>query len=646
MPRDASVDADDDARATRIRERETCASLVRFVRFVALERGRLRERAYHDATRESASADDASREDGGLVHRNEGSVQRARLLKLRARVARVRMQPRRARRPRVNLVAVATRNAARGDRGATPDDARERGAEDGYASDRSRASSGFSEGETSDRVGELLALLAHAPYAHESLEDGAGRSRGWTGSGSTMSRTGVIRVGVDHQASVEVGVDATFERGRLSEREARFLGALVWPTRGGRGARASKSPARKSPGKSRGEGARAREDARVAATVEDGENRAAVKIEEGGASDDDARGEDDEEEVSNRREPAFTDEEIAASRAALEDDLRRGGADEESLLGLRTIGAAHAREGWDDEEVAVFAEHATRYCDDLFRLRAKLPKKSMRDVVSYYYNVWQIGYMNYGRVDVEGAEEPAPRERARRGPAPKYTAEQVQREKDEKSLRGFVDWIRGVAINTKRAMLNVHRAPTTARVKGHMMTRWRTVPRSEDADEGVAREAYLKDLKRRMTAARFTKEEQEAAARMKANAKSSKGSHAKATKTTTTAEGDGGKKTASAPADAAAPTPKKRKRRIDDGTPKICRNCQAMETKQWRLPVEGAGVLCNACGLRDRKQAKKNAAGAAGETERTPKEKKTPEGKDNLKKKRSPKPTPDRSFQL
>ena len=359
---------------------------------------------------------------------------------------------------------------------------------------------------------------------------------------------------------------------------------------------------------------------------------------------------DEEEDVSNRDgERGFTDEEIAASRAALEEELRRGGADEDSLLGLRTIGAAGAREGWDDEEVAAFAEHATRYGDDLFRLRAKLPKKSMRDVVNYYYNVWQVGFANYGRVDVEGAEEPAPRERARRGPAPKYTVEQVRREKDEKSLRGFVDWIRGVAINTKRAMLNVHRAPTTARVKGHMMTRWRTVTRSEDADDGVAREAYLKDLKRRMTAARFTKEEQEAAARMKTKAKSSKASSAKVTKTASS--GDAAtktKKTASAPADG-APTPKKRKRRIDDGQPKICRNCRAMETKQWRLPVEGAGVLCNACGLRDRKQAKKNEASAAGETEPTPKENKTPDrGKDGLKKKRSPglKPTPDRNFQL
>ena len=548
----------DDADATRVYE--TCASVVRFARSLALERGRLLEC-------------DASR------------VHRARLLRLRARLQRVRAQPRRARRERC----------------------------------------------ASDGVGALLALLRHAPCAHESLDDVDRRSRGWTGRG--MARTGTIRVGEAHQANVEALSEgrATFERGKMSEREKRLAGDVAWP--------------RANVGR-----AKAKARTRARPTGGEGSDGAATANGERAAKTDAVK--DAEEDVSNRPgERGFTDEEIAMARAALEEELRRGGADEDSLLGLRTIGAAGAREGWDDEEVAVFAEHATRYGDDLFRLRAKLPKKSMRDVVNYYYNVWQVGFANYGRVDVEGAEEPAPRERARRGPAPKYTVEQVRREKDEKSLRGFVDWIRGVAINTKRAMLNVHRAPTTARVKGHMMTRWRTVTRSEDADDGVAREreAYLKDLKRRMTAARFTKEEQEAAARMKTKAKSSKASSAKVTKTASS--GDAAtktKKTASAPADG-APTPKKRKRRIDDGQPKICRNCRAMETKQWRLPVEGAGVLCNACGLRDRKQAKKNEASAAGETEPTPKENKTPDrGKDGLKKKRSPglKPTPDRNFQL
>lgn len=50
-------------------------------------------------------------------------------------------------------------------------------------------------------------------------------------------------------------------------------------------------------------------------------------------------------------------------------------------------------------------------------------------------------------------------------------------------------------INIKRAMLNVYRASTTARVKGYMMMCWCIVMWSEDVDDGVVREVYLKDLK-------------------------------------------------------------------------------------------------------------------------------------------------------
>ena len=70
-------------------------------------------------------------------------------------------------------------------------------------------------------------------------------------------------------------------------------------------------------------------------------------------------------------------------------------------------------------------------------------------------------------------------------------------------------------MNTKRAMLNVHRAPTTARFKGHMMTRWRSV--AFDSSDGA--KEYLKDLTRRMHAAKFTPEEREVAAKMKAAAR-------------------------------------------------------------------------------------------------------------------------------
>lgn len=512
--------------ASRRKEtRETCERLLTFVRVVATESGRAVETETFG--------------DG-----NEGLAHRGRLLKLRVRVARVRMQPKRARRPasRVrengdvrddggglrrqrSLAEMATRNAARlagRDRGD-----RERGdgeaaspTPSGYGSDRSFGTTTYSEGETSSRLEDLLALLAHAPYEHESLEDG-GRPRGWTGSGSTMSRTGVIRVGVDHQARVEATTDATFARGTMDAREERYLGTMAWPTTNVVKA-SSSSPVRAGtrPSALRGTKASTRPEVEE---KEETEKKDDVKTEKKETIDEeeDQKG-DDEDDATTERRPLVSEEDIAAARRALEENLRRAGVGE-SLLGLATIGAAGSSARWNEEEKTTFAEHVNKYCDDLFRLCVKLPDKTMRDVVDYYYNVWQVGCKNHGRVDVEGAEEPAHgargvgrgRGRPRGGAAPKFTSEEVQRERDDKSIQNFVDWIRGVAMNTKRAMLNVHRAPTTARFKGHMMTRWRSV--AFDSSDGA--KEYLKDLTRRMHAAKFTPEEREAAAKMKAAAK-------------------------------------------------------------------------------------------------------------------------------
>jgi len=502
--------------ASRRKEtRETCERLLTFLRVVATESGRAREMETFG--------------DG-----NEGLAHRGRLLKLRVRVARVRMQPKRARRPasRVrengdvrddgglrrqrSLAEMATRNAARlagRDRG---DGEAPSPTPSGYGSDRSFGTTTYSEGETSSRLEDLLALLAHAPYEHESLEDG-GRPRGWTGSGSTMSRTGVIRVGVDHQARVEATTDATFARGTMDAREERYLGTMAWPTTNV--VKASSSlPVRvgKRPSALRG----TKSSTLPEVDVEAKEEKEDVKTEKKETADEDDK-DDDEDDATTERRPLVSEEDIAASRRALEENLRRAGVGE-SLLGLATIGAAGSSARWNEEEKTTFAEHVNKYCDDLFRLCVKLPDKTMRDVVDYYYNVWQVGYKNHGRVDVEGAEEPAHgvrgvgRGRGRpRGAAPKFTSEQVRRERDDKSIQNFVDWIRGVAMNTKRAMLNVHRAPTTARFKGHMMTRWRSV--AFDSSDGA--KEYLKDLTRRMHAAKFTPEEREVAAKMKAAAR-------------------------------------------------------------------------------------------------------------------------------
>lgn len=51
------------------------------------------------------------------------------------------------------------------------------------------------------------------------------------------------------------------------------------------------------------------------------------------------------------------DEEIVVLCVVFEEELWCGGVDEDSLLGLRIIGVAGAREGWDDEEVVVFVEY-------------------------------------------------------------------------------------------------------------------------------------------------------------------------------------------------------------------------------------------------------------------------------------------------
>ena len=321
------------------------------------------------------------------------------------------------------------------------------------------------------------------------------------------------------------GLDGRARGGGPNARERYFLGARVFPVgTKGVGTRVGTRPspwrrdanagarARANGGKgTSADASRGVEDERRNGDADDGDD--ATEKNAGERADGDDVEEGDARSV--RRKPLFSDEEIARARRALEDGLRAAGVDESSgMLGLRTIGAANARENWDDDEIATFSRHVTAYADDLIRLKNKLPKKTMRDVVSYYYNVWQIGVENFGRVDIEGAEAPAPRER-RRGPAPKYTSAQIQLEKDQRRVHNFLEYIRAVAMNPKRAMLNVHRAPMTARVFEHMMGRFRAGTHPSPGDtEGV-----LSDLEKRKNASLFTKEELETQAKAKAEAK-------------------------------------------------------------------------------------------------------------------------------
>jgi len=497
------------------RDRRIVVDVLTFLRAAATERGRAAE----DATRR----DDASTASASA---SASATMRARLLRFRVRTAAVRMQPRRVRRWGGRDARGRDARARRGVGGANDDDDGDANDDDDDVDDDT-SWRGTSDAETSARVRELLAVLAHAPYAHESLEDSK-RARGWSGSGSTMSRTGVIRVGVDHQAIVPETRDATFARGTMDARERAYLGWRMFPPESG-GTSATRAGTRPSPWRVK-TAATSVDD--VASEQAMGVVKTTTEPETANANDARRRAErdatantnDDGEEKENDEDssavktpkPLFTEEEIAAARKSLEDALRARGVDDASgLLGLATVGATRAREHWDADEMTTFSAHVTKYADDLIRCKAKLPKKTMRDVVSYYYNVWQVGCGNLGRVDVEGAEDAAPRERARRGPVPKHTSEEIQREKDGRTIQSFLEYIRAVAVNPKRAMLNVHRAPTTARVHGHIMTRFRAATHPAPGDT----EGYLRDLERRMEAAKFTPEDLEAAAKIKAEAK-------------------------------------------------------------------------------------------------------------------------------
>ena len=517
----AAAAAKEEDEAVKKRTRETCESVVAWIRGVAVERGRTDEPVRYA--------------------KGEGLAHRARLLKFRVRTARVRMQPRRPRRApgrgtavgsegggeddnaaannggvdgsrrgmrRVNsLVALATRNDRNNNAGAGSKDgtsSADAALGRGYASD---SGSGYGSGaeETSSAISDLLALLEHAPYHHESLEDEK-RPRGWTGSGSTMSRTGIIRVGVDHQACVPEGVLDSFKRGKMSDREKFYLGARVWPPPTTTTTRVTKQRKKKQT---------------TTRTVDDDGNSPRRQSRILSAETCDNTGEEKEQAVEEQPEqlqPVFTTEEIAASRAALVERLRDDGADD-SLLGLCAIGAEQGAIGWEEDEIRLFGEHVSRFCDDLFPLRRKIPGKSMRDIVNFYYNVWQTDFNKHGRVDVDGADKPAPREaRAKRGSGGAMKAlaggpshgggssdGQAQKNKDVRTIRSFLEWIRGVAMNPKRAMHNVHRAPVTARNKGEIMTRWRSTHKLPGVDE------YLSDLSARAEASKFTSAEMKSA---------------------------------------------------------------------------------------------------------------------------------------
>ena len=460
------------------RDRERCERVLAYVRLAGRGHWRGLERAGN--ARASAEANDEKNVEGMRRTWNafgdDAMAMRAALYKFRARVARVRMQPRRMR------------------KGRKSDDESEVWARNGRQRDRAY----------DDELRALTAVLEHAPYAHDALDDTWGARKGWTGERSTMSRAGVIRVGDAHQASVAPSVadSKDFVRGSLSKRETMYLGTKIYPndkmtenarpseveqaTRADDRAfaptrmttlpttRISAPPAPDSP---------LSETMKYASVSSGDEGERASAIDEGEVV-----------EVVAARTPVVAPEIIATARARLEAELEHFGV-APSAIGLDTIGTDACAMGWTTEERQIFAEHASKHSDDLYPLRKALPKKSMRDVVSYYYNVWQTNSANDGRVDVAGSEEPTPRVRVKKPAATKIPPEVIQKEKDVKSLTGFLDWLRATGMNPKRAIKNAYRAPTSVRIKTHIMSRFRDVINAEVASPAL--DEYLEDLYKR-----------------------------------------------------------------------------------------------------------------------------------------------------
>jgi len=500
--RDTRRDDDDDDDADDVkRAREVCAEVLGYIRRMSTEAGRARRQSEDGAATDtnvddedadtnddviiisSGSVDDSKsavkvRRDGpSSTRRAEGQAEaealahRARLLKFRVKVARVRMQPRRVRR--------TAHRMRHGDDRCTNTT--------GSRSNRTTSMTTTSMTTSSmtrldDELNALAAVLAHAPYAHDALSNDRGERRGWTGSGSSMSRTGVIRVGDAHQAVVPLATMSTseFVVGKPTARETALLGVKVWPPEIKRPRTRSQSPSL-SPNDD-DDPAEVRAPARISA-VPMSDTPPSVSTEKASKSDD----EDDGEDL--RRTPVVPPERVAEARARLEEALARANVTAEAL-GLDTIGVEAGARRWTAEERRAFAEHVSRHADNLFPLRKALPGKTMFDIVNYYYNVWQVDCANDGRVDVAGSENPTPR--VKKPSAPKIPPEVIQKDKDLKTLTSFVDWIRGMAMNPRRAIKNAYRAPATAKVKSHIMSRFRAVFNAEHACPGV--DEFLKDL--------------------------------------------------------------------------------------------------------------------------------------------------------
>ena len=164
----------------------------------------------------------------------------------------------------------------------------------------------------------------------------------------------------------------------------------------------------------------------------------------------------------------------------------------QNSFGLHDMGIVVAN-SWSQEERDIFAQHVTKNCDNLRPMKPLLPNRSMSQIISYYYNVWQTTRANPRRVDIwHPPEEKRSHKRERERALAKALAvekrlrkrqqkaerkltvapEIILKQRCKKEVAHMIEWIRSsCATNPRHAAYNASRAETATKLRQHMMER-------------------------------------------------------------------------------------------------------------------------------------------------------------------------------
>ncbi len=184
-------------------------------------------------------------------------------------------------------------------------------------------------------------------------------------------------------------------------------------------------------------------------------------------------------------------EDIAEARTKFKREIG-GSLHVQASFGFHDMGIVVAN-AWSEEERDIFAQHVTKNCDNLRPMKPLLPNKTMSQIVSYYYNVWQTTRTNPRRVDIwhppqEKRSQKRERERvlAKALAAEKRLRKQQQnkerksatapeiilKQRCKKEFAQMIEWIRSsCSTNPRHAAYNASRAETVTKLRQHMMER-------------------------------------------------------------------------------------------------------------------------------------------------------------------------------